>query len=230
MGCNHSGGVPCGLFWRLPRIEDPRFGLDMVRPVGIVSVFAALCAVWVWAVPVYYVVTLDQAPVGRYARALVDTIQHVVPGPLGSSIFLLTQFVVIPLGLVLGLRMLWRRVHSRAWRGNVAGLAFGMWASTVLLVVPYLGTYPNIPPACIALLITGGPSAGSTYYLTVLAANAVIYPLLGALLALSVRQPNPPGACRRCAYDLTGNVSGVCPECGNRIPKQGEELAGARTK
>lgn len=24
--------------------------------------------------------------------------------------------------------------------------------------------------------------------------------------------------CRFCGYDLTGNVSGVCPECGNPIP------------
>ena len=23
--------------------------------------------------------------------------------------------------------------------------------------------------------------------------------------------------CRKCGYDLTGNVSGVCPECGERI-------------
>jgi len=26
-----------------------------------------------------------------------------------------------------------------------------------------------------------------------------------------------PGICRECGYDLTGNVSGVCPECGTRI-------------
>jgi hypothetical protein len=25
-----------------------------------------------------------------------------------------------------------------------------------------------------------------------------------------------PGHCRRCGYDLTGNVSGICPECGDR--------------
>jgi hypothetical protein len=24
----------------------------------------------------------------------------------------------------------------------------------------------------------------------------------------------PPGHCRRCGYDLTGNISGTCPECG----------------
>lgn len=27
----------------------------------------------------------------------------------------------------------------------------------------------------------------------------------------------PPGRCRMCRYDLTGNVSGVCPECGTDV-------------
>ena len=27
----------------------------------------------------------------------------------------------------------------------------------------------------------------------------------------------PPGCCSNCRYDLTGNVSGVCPECGEPI-------------
>jgi predicted amidophosphoribosyltransferase len=26
-----------------------------------------------------------------------------------------------------------------------------------------------------------------------------------------------PGYCRKCGYDLTGNASGVCPECGRAI-------------
>jgi hypothetical protein len=26
-----------------------------------------------------------------------------------------------------------------------------------------------------------------------------------------------PGRCPRCKYDLTGNVSGVCPECGTQV-------------
>jgi hypothetical protein len=28
-----------------------------------------------------------------------------------------------------------------------------------------------------------------------------------------------PNLCRQCAYDLTGNVSGRCPECGTPIPR-----------
>lgn len=32
------------------------------------------------------------------------------------------------------------------------------------------------------------------------------------------RRPQP-GHCRKCSYDLTGNASGVCPECGTRIER-----------
>jgi hypothetical protein len=32
------------------------------------------------------------------------------------------------------------------------------------------------------------------------------------------RRPHP-GFCRRCDYDLTGNTSGRCPECGLEIAK-----------
>ena len=28
----------------------------------------------------------------------------------------------------------------------------------------------------------------------------------------------PPGHCKKCGYNLTGNVSGICPECGRVIP------------
>ena len=30
---------------------------------------------------------------------------------------------------------------------------------------------------------------------------------------------HPPGYCQQCGYDLTGNVSGTCPECGTDIKK-----------
>lgn len=29
-----------------------------------------------------------------------------------------------------------------------------------------------------------------------------------------------PGYCQKCRYDLTGNVSGICPECGTKVDKE----------
>ncbi len=39
-----------------------------------------------------------------------------------------------------------------------------------------------------------------------------------AVLFWRVRKPFPPGHCRKCGYDLTGNVTDVCSECGEAIP------------
>jgi hypothetical protein len=38
-----------------------------------------------------------------------------------------------------------------------------------------------------------------------------------ALLVWRRRRRHPPGHCAMCGYNLTGNVSGVCPECGEPV-------------
>ncbi len=47
--------------------------------------------------------------------------------------------------------------------------------------------------------------------------------LLLAVIATSVLwrldRRFPLGCCQNCGYDLTGNVSGVCPECGTEVEK-----------
>ncbi|MCB9850953.1 MAG: hypothetical protein H6817_09655 [Phycisphaerales bacterium] len=48
----------------------------------------------------------------------------------------------------------------------------------------------------------------------------VTFPVSAAVgvLAHSLwRKRLSPGRCSRCGYDLTGNVTGVCPECGERV-------------
>jgi hypothetical protein len=41
------------------------------------------------------------------------------------------------------------------------------------------------------------------------------------------RRPTPrPGHCQTCSYDLTGNTSGVCPECGEVDTSSPEEEVG----
>lgn len=40
--------------------------------------------------------------------------------------------------------------------------------------------------------------------------------IVAALIAATGRKPEP-NRCRSCGYDLTGNTSGRCPECGSPV-------------
>lgn len=55
--------------------------------------------------------------------------------------------------------------------------------------------------------------------LALLAASASSAILASAFYGLWLRPvvTFPPHCCRHCGYDLTGNTSGVCPECGTTI-------------
>ncbi len=50
------------------------------------------------------------------------------------------------------------------------------------------------------------------------AAVWLLVSVLGLVVYLVMPARQEPGHCRRCRYDLTGNVSGVCPECGDAVP------------
>ena len=62
------------------------------------------------------------------------------------------------------------------------------------------------------------------------AGTGVLVPLWLPVLAVGVgatvlhRQRNRlrVGSCQHCGYDLTGNVSGRCPECGAAIEREGK--------
>jgi len=45
---------------------------------------------------------------------------------------------------------------------------------------------------------------------------SVIVAMPTAYLLYRGRRTAKPGHCRECGYDLTGNLSGRCPECGHR--------------
>ncbi len=49
--------------------------------------------------------------------------------------------------------------------------------------------------------------------------------LLAVLLWWLDRGRTRPGHCAQCGYDLTGNVSGTCPECGKAVANRDCEVA-----
>jgi hypothetical protein len=62
------------------------------------------------------------------------------------------------------------------------------------------------------------------WFITLLSAPGILIPVMyGVMVRRRRRARRRAGRCGTCGYDLTGNVSGRCPECGEVIPEKPEE-------
>lgn len=78
-------------------------------------------------------------------------------------------------------------------------VALLLWGSVEVILAIFL-----VPP-------TGAPR----FVMYAAAISTVIVPV--AIVRYLRNRVAPPGFCRICRYNLTGNVSGRCPECGTEI-------------
>lgn len=124
--------------------------------------------------------------------------------------------------------------RSKASRYAVfIAVAFGLIHFIVLMffalgpeLAPLMVTFIDLPGVCIVELF-GIPEHPGAVIAVIIC--SILYP---AILFFPIRlgilkfmRPEPPNECLNCSYDLTGNVSGVCPECGAAI----EDAASAKT-
>jgi len=86
------------------------------------------------------------------------------------------------------------------WQPNWSGQAFGT-TREFIGVGWFTGERSDYPLTMVMV----------RYWL--LAAVLGLWPLT-TLVRLRIRRRRRAGTCRGCGYNLTGNVSGVCPECG----------------
>jgi hypothetical protein len=114
-------------------------------------------------------------------------------------------------GLVLDLL----RAPRRLWAVGLVIAAIGICMFTITSYPSYqkaMSKHGSLP-AYVFLSLNLGLYVSSALMLVV------------APIARIWKRPYPPGHCRRCGYDLTGNVSGRCPECGTPTPlRSGSEV------
>lgn len=84
------------------------------------------------------------------------------------------------------------------------------WAALTLTLLLWVLTWPQIlpadadlPPCHMMLLIA-------------LAGGWTLFEFVRERRA--AQRARRTGCCRRCGYDLTGNISGRCSECGEPVP------------
>lgn len=93
-------------------------------------------------------------------------------------------------------------------------------------LIALLGPAPVMASAwLIGLLMPQAKLAMQSWWLVLYGSFALSLALGGLVLACAPRRAKPQH-CERCHYDLRGNITGICPECGavyDADPQAGDE-------
>ena len=89
--------------------------------------------------------------------------------------------------------------------GTAASCGFNMGVSVLLPWGPGISVTLGIPIVLSSYLVAGIVSVATWHFFTLWCIRRRRARLIRA------------GLCRSCGYDLTGNTSGVCPECGTPV-------------
>lgn len=121
------------------------------------------------------------------------------------------SMVAFTLALMVFLVWRWRTVKGTGTVvlfGATFGVLFGMTWSVIELVRD-----PAIPRTQVLELVVGGFFLGSMGFTLWLTAGWLLFRLVFWMLGYRLVEV-APGQCSGCGYDLRGNKSMVCPECG----------------
>lgn len=114
------------------------------------------------------------------------------------------SFILVVMALIPAMRRVRQRYHTIS-SGGLLRLAGGCLLCAFINPVAYLG------------LTFCHPTLASTVLMVLNATGLIVLVVACQILITSRRATRyPPGHCQTCGYNLTGNVSGICPECGTR--------------
>ena len=109
---------------------------------------------------------------------------------------------------------------SCLYRKHIQSPRAFFWALGIFITGLFIIESPKSlqPPIPFSRGITGGaPSAWSIFVLLVDVGRWIMYASLPVFVVACIGHGRAFAQCSRCGYDLTGNSSGVCPECGAEL-------------
>jgi hypothetical protein len=131
-----------------------------------------------------------------------------LPVTIWAAVLIGVVACTFAVGAALGGRS-FARDHRRVVLGY-CGFVVALW---LIALVEAIANVKAVTILALAILILCG--IASTMGCLVLA----VYLVSEAHLRRRIRLDDPK-LCQKCRYNLTGNVSGTCPECGTPLPRE----------
>ena len=124
----------------------------------------------------------------------------------------LLLIAIIPVVAVVGMRMIRRRAEMAPRQRRRFDRKNSIISAVIMAGVATMMFYSGqMWGACMFTLL-----CAITLY------GVAVYPIKHSDVETRVNYAADPSCCGRCDYDLTGNESGICPECGWLIPETPE--------
>jgi hypothetical protein len=150
------------------------------------AVLYIISLAWVIFVPIL-------CGVNNNANTVVYWLDRVLQHHRSSNLiliaFVLVEVILIPVSLVLPLRLFWKQSRLEHLLGPTVGVMYGLWTITLLLTLPYIGSYPNLPGILLGSILSRGTNQGAAYYLGTFCANTAIGSVVGWIIFRGLQRP-----------------------------------------
>ena len=124
-------------------------------------------------------------------------------------------FLIFQGGNIPGYFLLIGLLHVGLWIALLAGAVLLLTAQgSHPVIVVLVGLLMILPPLNFLILLLVNQSVTRTF------GRAGVRVGLMGVNAEDLERALNPWSCKGCGYDLTGNISGVCPECGRPSPRR----------
>ena len=189
--------------------------------------------------PVTFVIGLPLLILNCYSWALLIKPLHAARPPAfavrAGKMFCLVGLLVWVASVLLAIEV--RVTPNERWILGDAQLRrethSGLRARFADLPVLQVRLKPSLPPLfmlCSPGIGVGCGRGGSSYTVHWQTWGLVVSSVLPMLVLVHLRRERIRSShCRECDYDLTGNRSGSCPECGTAVPEEIEKILDAKS-
>jgi hypothetical protein len=153
--------------------------------------------IWLFALVIAQIILSDNSgeTIASWPSKIGRNGEYPFVGVVLLGVYVFVNIFGLPLGCLLGARWAYDRIRPKILLGTLAGAIGGLWLGSLLLTVPYMGFYPNLPAFMVGMVLhrcLGIPDASPVSPIGIIAIDVLLGACFGFCAAAVYRFANRP--------------------------------------